>query len=486
MKTIAIIPAKGNSERCPGKNLRSFLGYPLFLYSVFYAQSEGITPVVSTDSDEIAQICKNYGINVVREQVDDSTMSNCVRQVLQQAACDVFAILMPTSPLRQRGLLRQMLSACLHGSCESAFTACDMKIIGQLGGRFRRAYRDQDAKERFLFFDGNIAVTSRAFFESSGELFDDHSRPFVNSFPCTMQIDTENEFAVLERVASQARFREFLPKNVRRICVVSNRPWFMRNYSAFVDSCDLVVRISKMENLDSGLSGSRTDMAVVSCWREYMNYSAKARKVDVLRSLPSIYFEPFDIPLTRRFCRSENLQNWAFIPQEPNKRSHHFSTFGKAVVLMNWLYPQAHIFCLGDMNVALRTGYCSKHVRSSEMECMRFFQDKGILTWILEDSLDSATGAFSTGISECMREQAMMRQLYFVPSSLAHRVVNVSHPKWKDSLRLTDSVACRVHGGDAARVLSFDGNSLCLKWERWGVETFSRVSDSQFVLSSNL
>lgn len=486
MKPIAIIPAKGNSERCPGKNLRSFLGYPLFLYSVFYAQSEGIMPVVSTDSDEIAQICRNYGINVVREQVDDSSMSNCVRQVLQQVTCDVFAVLLPTSPLRQRGLLRQMLSACHDGSCKSAFTACDMKLIGQLNGRFQRAYRDQDAKKRFLFFDGNISVTSRAYFECTGELFDEHSLPFINAFPCTMQIDTENEFTALEQVACQQDFRELLPKNVRRICVVSNRPWFARNYSDFVDSCDLVIRISKMENLGSGLSGARTDMAVVSCWNEYMTFSAEARKVDVLRQLPSVYFEPYDIPLTLRFCRTEHLRNWAFIPTEPNTRSHHFSTFGKAVVLANWLYPHAHIFCLGDASVALRTHNCFKHIHSAEMSVMADFHREGILTWILEESLDSATGAYSTSIPECRREQAMMRQLYFAPSTVDYRVVNITHPKWKDSLRIANSVACRVHGGDAARVLSFDGDTLCLKWERWGSETFVRSSDNQYVLSSNL
>lgn len=42
MKTIAIIPAKGNSLRCPHKDLREFMGLPLFLHSAFYAQNEGL------------------------------------------------------------------------------------------------------------------------------------------------------------------------------------------------------------------------------------------------------------------------------------------------------------------------------------------------------------------------------------------------------------------------------------------------------------
>lgn len=112
---------------------------------------------------------------------------------------------------------------------------------------------------------------------------------------------------------------------------------------------------------------------------------------------------------------------------------------------------------------------------------MSELQKEGILSWILEDSLDSATGAYSTSIPECRREQAMMRQLYFVPSMVAHRVFNIEHPKWKDSLRMAGSVACRVHGGDAARVLSLDGDTLCLKWEKWGKETFRKQPDGSYL-----
>ena len=82
MNHIAIIPAKKYSERCPGKNLRKFNNIPLFLYSVQYAINEGITPVVSTDSEEIMNICYARGIQVVKEKVNDSSMCNCIQKVL--------------------------------------------------------------------------------------------------------------------------------------------------------------------------------------------------------------------------------------------------------------------------------------------------------------------------------------------------------------------------------------------------------------------
>lgn len=481
MQVIAIIPAKGNSERCPGKNTRSFLGCPLFLYSVFYAQAEGIFPVVSTDSEDVIKLCKDYGITVVKEQVDDATMCNCVRQVLDQVHCDYFAILQPTSPLRKQGLLRKMISDLLSGSCESAFTASDIKIIGQLDGHFRRAYRDQDAKDRFMFFDGNISVASRAFFERTGELFDDDSRSFTNVFPCTSQINTEDDFVSMEQIASHENFRQYLPKNVRRICIVSNRHWFARNYSDFVDSCDLVIRVSKMENLYTGLTGSRTDMAVVSCHDIYLNYSREYRKVDVLKTLPIIYFDPWSAELTKSYCKTEGLKNWTFIPSEADACAFNFTTFGKSIVLANWLYPQAHIFCLGDNSVAVRTDNSTKHVPSGETAYVQTLEKEGVLTWILEDSLESTTGVYSTSIPDADKEQIKAHQLYLVPDTIPHRTVTLEHTYWKDTLRIAGSVACRAGVYDAATVIKFNDDVVCLKWHQWGDETFVKQNDGSYL-----
>lgn len=63
---IAIIPARGGSERVPGKNIRLFGGKPLISYSIDAARDSGLFQrvVVSTDNDEIAQIAKKHGAEV--------------------------------------------------------------------------------------------------------------------------------------------------------------------------------------------------------------------------------------------------------------------------------------------------------------------------------------------------------------------------------------------------------------------------------------
>ncbi|MDR2145847.1 MAG: pseudaminic acid cytidylyltransferase [Tannerella sp.] len=65
-KTIAIIPARGGSKRIPGKNIKSFLGKPMLSYAIGACKNAGIFSeiMVSTDSDEIAEVALNNGANV--------------------------------------------------------------------------------------------------------------------------------------------------------------------------------------------------------------------------------------------------------------------------------------------------------------------------------------------------------------------------------------------------------------------------------------
>ena len=63
---IAIIPARGGSKRIPKKNIKLFNNYPIIKYSIDAAINSGCFNdiIVSTDSEEIAEIAINYGASV--------------------------------------------------------------------------------------------------------------------------------------------------------------------------------------------------------------------------------------------------------------------------------------------------------------------------------------------------------------------------------------------------------------------------------------
>lgn len=63
---LAVLPARGGSERIKGKNIVSFCGRPLITYSMEAARQSGIFDEihVSTDSAEIAAVAKENGCPV--------------------------------------------------------------------------------------------------------------------------------------------------------------------------------------------------------------------------------------------------------------------------------------------------------------------------------------------------------------------------------------------------------------------------------------
>lgn len=112
-EVIAIIPARGGSKSVPKKNIRCFQGYPLIAYSIAVAKlSKTISRViVSTDSEEIAEIGKKYGAEVpfLRPSElaqDDSPDIDFVKHAIRWFDSNegkipqYFVHLRPTTPLR--------------------------------------------------------------------------------------------------------------------------------------------------------------------------------------------------------------------------------------------------------------------------------------------------------------------------------------------------------------------------------------------------
>jgi hypothetical protein len=62
----AVVPARGGSKGLPGKNIRALAGVPLLVHSLRAAAlTRGVTRcVVSTDSEEIAEVARRHGSDV--------------------------------------------------------------------------------------------------------------------------------------------------------------------------------------------------------------------------------------------------------------------------------------------------------------------------------------------------------------------------------------------------------------------------------------
>lgn len=63
---VAVIPARGGSKRIPRKNIKHFCGKPIIAWSIEAAHESGCFDriIVSTDSEEIAEVARTYGASV--------------------------------------------------------------------------------------------------------------------------------------------------------------------------------------------------------------------------------------------------------------------------------------------------------------------------------------------------------------------------------------------------------------------------------------
>jgi N-acylneuraminate cytidylyltransferase len=118
---VGLIPARSGSERVPGKNVAPLAGRPLIAYSIASARESGIfgSVIVSTDSDEIAEIARRHGADVPGlRPVEMSTATSedieWVLHVMDGRDEELFAILRPTSPFRSARTIRRALDRLLE------------------------------------------------------------------------------------------------------------------------------------------------------------------------------------------------------------------------------------------------------------------------------------------------------------------------------------------------------------------------------------
>lgn len=125
-EVLAIIPARGGSKGIPGKNIKSFAGYPLIAYSILAGlRAKSVTRViVSTDDEEIARVAREWGAELPfmrpAELAQDKTTDYPVmRHALdwlkenEGYQPDIVLQLRPTSPVRPLNLLDQAVQTLL-------------------------------------------------------------------------------------------------------------------------------------------------------------------------------------------------------------------------------------------------------------------------------------------------------------------------------------------------------------------------------------
>ncbi len=111
LKVLGLIPARGGSKGIPGKNVRKIANKPLIQYTIDAAASSQLLTefIVSTDSKEIAEVCRELGAAVPFMRPDDLASDSARAQNVAIHAIDLYdaartfdyvLLLQPTAPFR--------------------------------------------------------------------------------------------------------------------------------------------------------------------------------------------------------------------------------------------------------------------------------------------------------------------------------------------------------------------------------------------------
>lgn len=133
---LAVIPARGGSKRIPGKNIRDFHGQPMIAYAIGAARASGLFDqiVVSTDSDAVANVARQYGASVPFSRpaplADDHTATLPVIQHAIHACAELgwqaseLCCIYPCVPLLTAEVVQQSHQLLQQSGADYVFTAC--------------------------------------------------------------------------------------------------------------------------------------------------------------------------------------------------------------------------------------------------------------------------------------------------------------------------------------------------------------------------
>lgn len=111
MKIVAIIPARYQSSRFPGKPLADLCGKPMiwWVYNQVKKVSEIDEVYVATDDDRIFSMCEKIGINSIMTDLHHETSTERVNEVAHKVGADLYVVVNGDEPLIDPEIIRAII-----------------------------------------------------------------------------------------------------------------------------------------------------------------------------------------------------------------------------------------------------------------------------------------------------------------------------------------------------------------------------------------
>ena len=220
---IAFIPARKNSKRIKGKNLRDLNGKPLIAHSIEYALSY-LNPEkiwVNTDDDKIIDLAKKYKVASYKRPnrlARDKTLTSEVivdfaEHIIRKGIIFEHIItLQPTNPIRSELLLKSAIDKMIESKRSSLMSVSSLhkkfgRIINDeyLPMNYEIGQRHQDL-EKLFYENGLIYISNKkAILEEKSHISKDVYPYLTDEIGSQIDIDYEEDLKLAELIMKKEK-----------------------------------------------------------------------------------------------------------------------------------------------------------------------------------------------------------------------------------------------------------------------------------------
>ncbi len=224
---LCTICMRSGSKGVKNKNLKNLNGKPLMGYTIEQAKKSKLFKhiVISTDSDEIAQMARTFGAESWFIRPDEMATDNApkipvIRHALLEAEMhyglkfDTIIDLDATSPLRTMKDINKAYKQFVDQDSDILITACPSRknpyfnMVEEVDGRIKKIkelksspIRRQDAPKVYDM-NASIYIWKRSYLLNGGDLFTQKTSLYIMPEIRSIDIDSELDWAFVEYILS--------------------------------------------------------------------------------------------------------------------------------------------------------------------------------------------------------------------------------------------------------------------------------------------
>ena len=219
---IGIIPARGGSKGVSRKNIKLLGGKPLIWYTINEAKKSRYLSnfKVSTEDKEIAEVARQYDVEVIdrpSELAKDDTPARPVYQhaikyleEVEKLHPDIIVILQPTTPCRLAEDIDSAIDIFLKTDCDSVVSICEAEYpphwtftikkdrLKPMIPDWQNVYQRQKAPKTFRLNGTVYVIHHDVIMKHTEGLLGNNICPYIMPPERSVDIDNEIDFALAE------------------------------------------------------------------------------------------------------------------------------------------------------------------------------------------------------------------------------------------------------------------------------------------------